>query len=171
MQVRTLKTQIHPIKLTDNNQIFEKSHLATENVAAVSLAPNGVVVLQSLCFDFVCAQACRHKTWEGLNGQTFQRLALQNLDDIARITGVDYWTVHRVDLHKELLRLALDASIEDNDTPPVKIHYGAQVRDVDALNGRTYLVDSSVREADLAIVVDGIHSTVRGCVVPQHLNN
>lgn len=171
VQVRLLDTYEIPFISTDNRQIFEKSHFATEIGAAVSLAPNGVVVLQSLGFNFIRAQACRHKTWEVLNGQTFERLALQKLDDIAHITGVDYWTVHRVDLHKELLRLALDANIGDHDTAPVKIHYGALVRDVDALNGLIYLADGSVHEADLVIAADGIHSTVRGCVVPSHLNN
>lgn len=48
------------VTISDNYQIFEKSHFAAEIGAAVSLAPNGVLVLQALGFDFARANACRH---------------------------------------------------------------------------------------------------------------
>lgn len=66
-------------------------------------------------------------------------------------------------MHKELLRLALEPT---PTAPPVRIHYGAPVRDVDAVNGRVYLANT-VHEADLVIGADGVHSVVRNCVVPD----
>ena len=67
-------------------------------------------------------------------------------------------------MHKELLRLAREP--EPDGTPPVQIHYGAPVRDIDPVHGRVYLANT-VPQADLVIGADGIHSTVRACVVPD----
>lgn len=105
-----------------------------------------------------------------MDGFTLKPITFQNLENIASITGTDYHTVHRVDLHKELLRLALDTTADNASTPPVKIHYGSPVSNVDALNGQVYLPDGTIHTADLVIAADGIHSTVRGCVVPSDSN-
>jgi len=105
-----------------------------------------------------------------MDGLTLKRITLQCLESVASITGSDYHTVHRVDLHKELLRLALDTRTDNSSTPPVKIQYDSPIANVDALNGQVYLGDGSTHTADLVIAADGIHSTVRGCVVPSDSN-
>lgn len=106
-----------------------------------------------------------------MDGLTLRQITIQSLENVASITGSDYHTVHRVDLHKELLRLALETtSAESISTSPVKIQYGSPIADVDALNGQVYLTDGTVHSADLVIAADGLHSTVRGCVVPPDSN-
>lgn len=105
-----------------------------------------------------------------MDGLTLKQITIQSLESVASITGSDYHTVHRVNLHKELLRLALDTTTENHSTPPVKIQYGSPTADVDALNGKAHLTDGSIHTADLVIAADGIHSTVRGCVVPSDSN-
>lgn len=151
--------------------IFEKSHFATETGAAVTVGPNGVLVLNHLGFDFVRAEACPLRSWASVDGQTLERIGVQDVADIGRITGAYFWTLHRVDLHKELLRLALDPDTTTSSSSlPVKIQYGSPVRDVDASAGRVYLVDGTVHQADVVIGADGVHSTVRACVAPADSN-
>lgn len=105
-----------------------------------------------------------------MDGLTLKQITTQSLENIASITGSDYHTVHRVDLHKELLRLALDTTTDHHSTPPANIQYGSPITNVDALNGKVHLTDGSIHSADLLIAADGIHSTVRGCVVPSGSN-
>lgn len=105
-----------------------------------------------------------------MDGLTLKQITIQGLESVASITGSDYHTVHRVDLHKELLRLALDTTTDNHSIPPVKIQYGSPIADVDALSGKIHLTDGTVNAADLVIAADGIHSTVRGCVVPPDSN-
>ncbi|XHG04581.1 hypothetical protein AWENTII_007838 [Aspergillus wentii] len=149
-------------------QIFEKSHFKTEIGAAVALAPNGVHVLEDIGFDFERARACRLELWAVVDGLSLDRIASQNLDDIGNLAGAQFWTIHRVDLHKELLKLALDEdTAEHYGHHPVKIHYGSSVRAVDAKKGCVFLEDDSIHQADLIIGADGINSTVRQSVVPR----
>jgi salicylate hydroxylase len=126
--------------------------------------------LEHLGFDFARAQACRHKAWEVMDGLTLKQITVQTLEDVASITGSDFHTVHRVDLHKELLRLALDATTDNHSAPPVKIQYGSPIANVNSLNGQVYLTDGTIHTADLVVAADGIHSTVRECVVPPDSN-
>ena len=127
------------------------------------MGPNGGLVLNDLGFDFVRAGACRLLSWASADGHSLEKIGVQDCGDIGRITGAYFWTVHRVDLHKELLRLALD--VDTTTTPSsVRIQYGSSVCDVDAPTGRVYLANGTVHEADLVIGADGVHSTVRASV-------
>lgn len=105
-----------------------------------------------------------------MDGLTLKQITIQSLENVASITGSDYHTVHRVDLHKELLRLALGTTTDNHCYPPVKIQYGSPIANVDALKGQVHLTDGTMHTADLVIAADGIHSTVRRCVVPPDSN-
>jgi salicylate hydroxylase len=69
--------------------------------------------------------------------------------------------VHRVDLHNELLRLALDG--ED----AASLRLGTKMNKVDDQKGVIELDDGSVHQADLIIAADGLHSFMRSAVLKQ----
>ncbi|OJJ51051.1 hypothetical protein ASPZODRAFT_311372 [Penicilliopsis zonata CBS 506.65] len=151
--------------------IFEKSQFATEIGAALAVSPNGALVLQSIGFDFARARACRRRSWEVVDGTTLSRIAIQVMEEDDN-KSVGFWTVHRVDLHQELLRLAQDVD-PDKDAgfptppPPVEIRLASPVVDVDPVAGSVRLSDGSVHAADLVIGADGLHSAIRASVIPH----
>ena len=117
-------------------------------------------VLASLGFDFERAQACRLNAWETVDGATLQQLAIANMEDAEQKFGAALMSIHRVDLHKELLRLAQ----EDGGALPgrkVELHLASPVAGVDTLEGSVTLEDGSVHKADLVVGADGLHSVVR----------
>jgi salicylate hydroxylase len=69
--------------------------------------------------------------------------------------GAPFWTVHRVDLHNELLRL----------TSNLDIRLGAKVVVTDTEKGMIQLADGSTHFADLIVGADGLHSVLRGAVL------
>lgn len=72
--------------------------------------------------------------------------------------------VHRVDLHNEPLRLALDG--ED----AASLRLGPKTNKVDDQKGVIELDDGSVHQADLIIAADGLHSFMRSAVLKQKSN-
>ncbi len=69
--------------------------------------------------------------------------------------------VHRVDLHNELLRLALDGQ------NAATLRLGARVIKVTAEEGIVWLDDGSVHQADLIVAADGLRSVIRSAVLKQ----
>ncbi|KAJ5894618.1 hypothetical protein N7495_006309 [Penicillium taxi] len=146
-------------------QIFEKSKLETETGAALALCPNGVIVLKSLGLDFEQAQACQLNRWEIIDGISLQKIAVQHIDRMASRLRSAFVTIGRNDLHRELLRLALDS--DQDGTNVVKIRLGTSVIQVNQQEGIVTLDDNSCHRADLIIGADGLHSVVRSQVLPQ----
>ena len=68
--------------------------------------------------------------------------------------GAEWYTYHRVDLHNELKRLALDTG---GDAPPTRVRLSAEVVDVDCETGTLKLADGSVHQKDLIVGADGVH--------------
>lgn len=90
------------------------------------------------------------------------RVASLDLSMAEQRFGAPLWSVHRVDLHNELLRLATS-----EDTPgskPVTLRLGAQVVDA-STDGSITLKDGSRHAADLIVGADGLHSVLRGTVL------
>ncbi|KAL9130126.1 MAG: hypothetical protein Q9217_001600 [Psora testacea] len=143
-------------------EIFEKSKFATEIGAALALSPNGVRVLRSLGFCFERAQARRMSVWESVNGTDLKRISAMDFKDAEDRYGAPFMAVHRVDLHKELLRLALD---EGGKGQPALLKLDKAVETVHPVEGRVELVDGTAHSADLIIAADGLHSVVRSAVM------
>jgi salicylate hydroxylase len=80
--------------------------LASEIGAAITITPNGVRVLTSLGFSFDRARARCLVVWETMDGITLERLAALDFKHAEARYGFPVISVHRVDMHKELLRLA-----------------------------------------------------------------
>ncbi|KAL8832098.1 MAG: hypothetical protein Q9191_000477 [Dirinaria sp. TL-2023a] len=144
-------------------KIFEKSRFAAEIGAAVALSPNGTRVLSALGFDWQSAKPCEMQYWEIMDGITRQQLSCLDFSDSEARYGGRAVTIHRVDLHKELLRLALEG--EDN---PASLKLASTVEAVDE-QGYVTLNDGTKLHADLIVGADGVHSTTRKTVLNGEL--
>lgn len=136
-------------------KVFEKSRFAAEVGAALLITPNGERVLSRLGFDFTRARADDMTCFEVLDGVTFQPLSRADLSQARKEFGAPLYTVHRVDLHNELLRLTSDLDIQ----------LASRVVAADAEQGYVLLEDGTRHHADLIIGADGLHSVLRGVVL------
>ncbi|KAI1741288.1 putative salicylate hydroxylase [Xylaria scruposa] len=150
-------------KIGHSVTIFDKSTFTSELGAALTISPNGARVLVSLGFSFEKAEACPMPVFESVDGYTLERLVSVNLEDAAERYGVGYMSVHRVDLHNELLRLASEHGQCRID---IRLGIAAEVvsiADRDVLAVR--ISSGEILEADLIIGADGIHSMTRNVVL------
>ncbi|KAF4632817.1 hypothetical protein G7Y89_g5306 [Cudoniella acicularis] len=146
-------------------EIFEKSHFAAEIGAALMVTSNGARVLSHLGFSFSAARAVRADTWRVMHGDTIKPIENGTVDlgSAERQFGVPVWSVHRVDLHNELLRLA---TTEKGHGRPVQIHLASEVVAASA-DGFITLKDSTRHTADLIVAADGLHSVLKRVVLEQ----
>ncbi|KAJ6586093.1 hypothetical protein B0H19DRAFT_1369103 [Mycena capillaripes] len=146
--------------------IIESSSFHAEIGAGIVLTPNGVMVLKNLLPE--------------LNWDNLQTVDLRSMEHFRsdgthknRIDFSEAWAsypqgwfmIHRVDLHKELMRLALDPRPDAH--PPANIRLGTSVSTVNFDPERPSVTASSGEEFkfDLILGADGIKSTVRKCMV------
>ncbi|KAK3172080.1 hypothetical protein OEA41_004165 [Lepraria neglecta] len=148
--------------------IYEKSKLAAEIGAALSVSPNGVRVPRSLGFPFEKARARQMMVWESVEGTPLKQLSSLDFQHAEEKYGAPFMAVHRVDLHKELLRLALqDGEEKGKGLEPVTLKLGAPVVNLSTEEGIVELEDGSKHEADLIVAADGLHSVVRSIALKQ----
>ncbi|KAI1097349.1 putative salicylate hydroxylase [Jackrogersella minutella] len=133
-------------------KILEKSAFAAEVGAALLITPNGERVLSRLGFDFKRARADDMTCFEVLDGVTFNPLHRAELSNAREEYGAPLYTVHRVDLHHELLRL----------TSTLDLRLSSKVAAADAEQGFVMLEDGTKHYADLIVGADGLHSVLRG---------
>ena len=143
--------------------VFEKSQFAAEVGAALLLTPNGTRVLSKIGFSFDRARGCPVTTWDTLDGVNLQSLASLDLGDAETRFGAPIMTVHRVELHHELLRLATMGDCDEG--PKVKLLLKSKVVGANAEEGTVTLADGSIKEADLIVAADGVNSVLRGAVL------
>lgn len=94
-------------------------------------------------------------------GSSLERVSAVDLSMAVEKFGASCWSIHRVDLHNELLRLA---TCEDAaNSKPVSLRLGAQV--VNATAGSITLKDGECHTADLIVAADGLHSVLRDTVL------
>ncbi|EMR70490.1 putative salicylate protein [Eutypa lata UCREL1] len=136
-------------------KIFERSRFAAEVGAALLITPNGERVLSRLGFDFKRARADDMLSFEVLDGVTFKQLHRAELINAREEYGAPLYTVHRVDMHNELLHL----------TSTLDLRLSSKVAAADAEQGLIVLEDGTQHHADLIIGADGLHSVLRGVVL------
>ncbi|KAI1647446.1 putative salicylate hydroxylase [Daldinia loculata] len=136
-------------------KVLEKSRFAAEAGAAILVTPNGARVLSRLGFDFAKARADDMTCFEVLNGVTLEPLHRADLINAREEFGAPLYTVHRVDLHNELLRL----------TSTLDLELASKVVAANAEEGFVILEDGTRHYADLIVGADGLHSVLRGVVL------
>ncbi|KAF7350625.1 FAD/NAD(P)-binding domain-containing protein [Mycena sanguinolenta] len=146
--------------------IFESSSFHAEIGAGIFLPPNGVGVLKNLLPEL---------SWENMQGVDFRTLETFNFDGTHMDTDdvSEAWTmypqgwfmIHRVDLHKEIMRLALDPAALAQ--APATIRLGTPIKAVNFDPKRPSVITEAEEECtfDLVLGTDGIKSTVRKCMV------
>lgn len=92
----------------------------------MTLTPNGVKVLRSFGFSFERARARQLLVWESVDGITLERLSTLDVEHAEDQYGAPMYAVHRVDLHKELLRLVLQ---EEEDKHGGYVIWGVYILD------------------------------------------
>ncbi|KHN94382.1 Aromatic-ring hydroxylase-like protein [Metarhizium album ARSEF 1941] len=149
-------------------QIYEASAFSGEIGAALTLTPNGIKVLQHLGFDFKRARTVQIVDWDIVSGIDLTRISRQDLSAAADTFGAPLLAVHRVDLHKELMRLASVAEVRGPETGQeiegIVIHLASPVTRVDGQQGRIEFADGTVKHAHLIVGADGLRSAVRDAV-------
>ncbi|KAI1501591.1 putative salicylate hydroxylase [Biscogniauxia marginata] len=143
--------------------IIERSTFASDIGAAITLSPNGARVLASMGFSFKRAKACIMSGFESVDGYTLEKLTCVDLENAKEKYGTSHMSVHRVDLHTELLRLA-----SKGHQCPVELRLGTTAEAIPTGKRDMFAVrlgDGEILEADLVIGADGIHSTTRNVVL------
>lgn len=146
--------------------ILEKSQLPAEVGAALLLSPNGTRVLSRLGFSFERARGCHVTTWDTLDGMTLESIASLDLEDAENRYGAPLMTVHRVNFHKELLRLAT-ADDDDGEGLKVRLLLNSRVVGASAEEGSVELEDGGVKKADLIVAADGVNSVLKSVVLER----
>lgn len=130
----------------DRVKIFEKSKFATEIGAAIVGAPNGTRVLRELGFDFQRARGRQMKVWDSVHGSSLERMSATNFEDAEERYGAPLMAFHRVDLHKELLRLALE---HGEKGLPAVLRLGSPVVKASPQEGWVELEDGTVHSGGM----------------------
>ncbi|KAJ7149950.1 FAD/NAD(P)-binding domain-containing protein [Mycena filopes] len=146
-------------------EIHETSGFKTELGAGLAIPPNtlrGLIGLgcsipnldpvENLCFTSMA--------YDGSVGMRSDKT------DYEASYGLPWLMVHRVDLHNELRRLALDVYL---DGPPVLLHLNHRVISCDIDACSVTLEDGTTHTADLIIGADGIRSTIRPFVLGEDI--
>ncbi|KAI0378284.1 hypothetical protein F5Y04DRAFT_284042 [Hypomontagnella monticulosa] len=144
--------------------IFEKSAFAAEIGAALAISPNGARVLDRFGFSYTRARACEVQFWDTVDGETLSTIASTDFSQSKQMFGSVGRTVHRVDLHNELLRLATEPSIGSASGKPADLRLGSRVVSATP-EGTVVLEDGSAHAADIVVAADGLRSVVRDVVL------
>ena len=128
-------------------------------------------MLQHFGFDFQRARAVQMRNWDTVSGIDLARIACQDLSAAADTFGAPFFALHRVDLHKELLRLANVSQVRgphaEQESDGIVLRLASPVTRVDAGQGRIEFADGTVKHAHLIVGADGLRSVVRNAVIRE----
>ena len=103
--------------------------------------------------------------WESVDGITLKQFSALDMEHAQEEYGAPFMSIHRVDLHKELLRLVLNDA--EGKEKGAMLRLGSPVVGVNVEEGIIELEDSSKHQADLIVAADGLHSTLRSAVLKR----
>ena len=134
--------------------LLERSDFHQEAGAAIHLGPNCSGILQRLGFDAEKAGANLLTGWTQFkdNGEVMMNM---DLVEVNKQWKNPWLLIHRIDLHRELKRLAMDP---EGEGPVPELLLGCKVVDVDVESGVVKLEDSRTFESDVVVGADGNHS-------------
>lgn len=137
-------------------EVFERTSKLEEVGAGIQLSPNAVAVLERLdVLGGIRERLTEPSAIEIRDAPSGRRLTSIPLGDVARRRyGLPYYVGHRADLQTGLLGAARRAGVD--------VHLGAEVTDPsDTGNSITFGAGGTPRQADVLLVADGVHSTLR----------
>ncbi|KAG7449471.1 FAD/NAD(P)-binding domain-containing protein [Guyanagaster necrorhizus] len=146
--------------------ILESSSFKSELGAGLAVPPNTVRSLRGLgCnidnlkpVDNLCFTAMAHDGSPGM---------MNNMTDYGQAYGDPWVMAHRVDLHNELMRVALEP---EKTGPPAQLRLDSQVASCNVDACTVSLVDGTIYSADLIVGADGIRSTIRSYVLDAEID-
>ncbi|KAF3070005.1 3-hydroxybenzoate 6-hydroxylase 1 [Trichoderma lentiforme] len=134
-------------------EIFERSEFKSEIGAAISCPPNSFRILKFYGIDVASARGGEY------NSAVYYDSKEPGTKDYVDFSGyrsryqAPWAFFHRVDLHNELRRLAVQPP--DGDRKPAKLRLSSSVKDVQ-LDGTIVFQDGRTIKKDLVIAADGI---------------
>ncbi|KAJ4247096.1 hypothetical protein NW762_013234 [Fusarium torreyae] len=142
--------------------VYERSKFSNEVGAAINIGPNAVPVMRALGFDLERAQLLEAQEGKQFNAATMETNYHGNYEDFTSRYGAPWYFSHRVDLHNEFRRLAVESN---GEFPGSNLHLGLSVQSVDCDEGLIVFGDGTKVKKDVIIGADGIHSSVAPCVL------
>ncbi|KAJ7167013.1 hypothetical protein C8R46DRAFT_1095765 [Mycena filopes] len=146
--------------------IFESSSFHAEIGAGIVLTPNGVKLLQLLLpkLDFKNLGSVELRTMDNFDTEGTPQGGM-DLSAGWKTHPQGWLMMHRVDIHKELMRLALD--VDADGPPPANIRLGSHITAIafDTTRPALTTADGAHHKFDLILGTDGIKSTVRRCMI------
>lgn len=121
-------------------------------------------MLDRFGFSYTRARACEVQFWDTVDGETMSTIASTDFSQSKQMFGSVGRTVHRVDLHNELLRLAAEPSNGSTNGKPADLRLGSRVVSATP-EGTVVLEDGSAHAADIVVAADGLRSVVRDVVL------
>ena len=100
--------------------------------------------------------------WEVLDGLSLASMASTELGDAEQRYGAPIFTVHRADLHNELMRLATTSIPGQKE---VSLEVAAKVKTAFPEAGIVQLENGTTLKADLIVGADGLHSVIKPTVL------
>ena len=147
--------------------VFERSQFKNETGAAITVTPNAALVLDHWGFDMAKAEAVPNQSKIiGLANRPLAVIDKQEYADDPSELEHGVWSLHRVDLHRELRRLATMSTMPTSPLagaiagPPVQIRLGRAVEGVECEQGRLELAGGHTVTKDLVVIADGAHVSV-----------
>ncbi|KAH7128873.1 FAD binding domain-containing protein [Dactylonectria macrodidyma] len=145
------------------HNIYERSRFSNEVGAAVHVGPNAAPVLEALGFDSKRARFLEAQEGVQFNAVTLEEVYRGNFEDFESRFDAPLYFSHRVDLHNELRRLALEPPSEE--LAGATLYLSSPVAGIDCENGVLTLENGRRFQKDLIIGADGIHSVVARCLL------
>ncbi|CCF38511.1 FAD binding domain-containing protein [Colletotrichum higginsianum] len=144
------------------HSVYERSRFANKLGAAVNVGPNAAPVLDAIGFDRKKARLVEVMEGKQFDGATLKVNYSGKYDDFASRFHAPWYFSHRVDLHNELKRLALEPPA---GVTPATLHLSSPVASVDCEAGLLKFQDGTELQKDLIVGADGLHSVVARSVL------
>lgn len=143
-------------------ELFERSNLSNEVGAAINIGPNAMPVLNAIGFNIQSAKFMEARGGVQYDAKTMKETYRGSFDHFEGRFGAPLYMSHRVDLHNELKRLALEPSGRSGGA---KIHLSNPVIGVDCEKGILHFENGTSAHKDVIIGADGVHSIVAKAVL------